>query len=86
MVAVVDDLKQQREQLEKELLLASEAFERAYKPIASGWRADLGLVAISVTASSGLITIIYVLFNVLCFVSRLSQSCRVGMSAGCRNG
>jgi hypothetical protein len=27
MVAVVDDLKQQREQLEKGLLLASEAFE-----------------------------------------------------------
>jgi hypothetical protein len=69
MVAVVDDLRQQqRERLEKELLLASEALERAYKPIASGWRADLGPVAIRVTASSGLITRIYVLFNVLCFV------------------
>jgi hypothetical protein len=43
-VAVVDDLKQQREQLEKELLLASEAFERACRPIASGGRADLGPV------------------------------------------
>jgi hypothetical protein len=63
MVAVVDDLRRQREQLEKELLLASEAFEREYRPIVSDWRTVLGPVAVSATASSGLITTIYVLFN-----------------------
>jgi hypothetical protein len=63
----MDDLSRQRDQLEKELQGASEAFNREYKSITSTWQVALGPVPITATLSSEPISWIYIAFNVACF-------------------
>jgi hypothetical protein len=63
----VDDLRRQRNEVEKELQRANEAFMREYRSMTSTWGGTLGPFAIRIPASSHVITAIYVLFNVVCF-------------------
>lgn len=64
---VVDDLRRQRDDLKKELDGAREALKRRYRSMASTWKA--GSLPITVTIDSGLISLIYILFNVVCFAA-----------------
>jgi hypothetical protein len=68
----MDDLKQQRDQLEKELQGASEALGREYRSMASTWQVGLGPLAMKATLDSGLISEIYILFNVVCFAAGIA--------------
>lgn len=63
----MDDLRRQRDQLEKELQGANEAFRREYKSMTSTWKAGLGPFTVKARLDSNLIAGIYILFNVVCF-------------------
>jgi hypothetical protein len=64
----VDDFRQQQDQLEKELQRANEELSKEYRSMTAGWGARFGPLVISVRASAEIITISYVLFNIICFV------------------
>ena len=63
----MDDLRRQRDQLEKELQGANEAFRREYT-VTSTWQAGLGPFTVKATLDSNIIAGVYILFNVVCFV------------------
>jgi hypothetical protein len=64
---VVDDLRRQRDQLEKELQSAREAFDREYRSISSAVGARLGPFSINRTISREVVIAIFIAFNVVCF-------------------
>ena len=62
---VMDDLRRQRDELKEELEGAREALNKQYRSMASTWRA--GSLPMTITIDSGLISLIYILFNMVCF-------------------
>jgi hypothetical protein len=64
---VVDDPRQQRDQLEKDVQRAYAAFDRESLSMTSTWVGRLGPFSLSVPVKSQVIVAIYVLFNVACF-------------------
>jgi hypothetical protein len=64
---VVDDLRRQRDQLEKELQRANEAFDRELRSMTSTWVGRLGSFPLRIPANSQVIIAIYLLFNGVCF-------------------
>ena len=64
---VMDDLRRQRDQLEKELRSASEALDKEYRSMASTWQQGLGPLTVKLTLNSDQISEIYILFNMVCF-------------------
>jgi hypothetical protein len=65
----VDDPRQRRDQLEKELQRASEALGEEVRFLSSGWAGRLGPFTISARISGEIITATYVLFNMICFAA-----------------
>jgi hypothetical protein len=64
---VVDDLRRQRDQLEKELQSAREAYDREYRSISSAVGGRLGPFGINVTITREVTIAIFIAFNVVCF-------------------
>lgn len=67
----MDDLRR-REQLQRELQRATEAFDRELRSLASAWGATLGRFAISTSFSIEGIIAVFVLFNVACFAAGIA--------------
>lgn len=60
---VTDDLKRQRDQLEKELRGAAEALDRKLESMGSTWQAGLGSLSVRATLDSYFISMIYILLT-----------------------
>ena len=69
---VMDDLKRQRDQLEKELRGATEALDRKLESMGSTWQAGLGSLSVRATLDSYFISMIYILFNAACFAAGIT--------------
>lgn len=63
----MDDFKSQRDQLVQELQRAEEAFDKEYRSITSAWSGKIGPFVVRATVGGEIITVAYVLFNVVCF-------------------
>jgi len=64
---VVDNSRQQRDQLEKDVQRAHAAFDRESRSMTSTWIGRLGPFPLSIPANSQVIIAIYLLFNGVCF-------------------
>lgn len=64
-----DDTAKRRAQLEQRLRDASADFDREFRSHTSGWRTGIGRFAITTEFDTGVIVLVYVFFNIVCFAA-----------------
>jgi hypothetical protein len=76
---VNNDARLRRDQLEKEINRAREAFDAEYRSISSAWGGKIGPFPVNITVSAQGITTAFIMFNLVCFAAGIAFTLQRGI-------